>query len=156
MIRDQELFIVNPSSRDNLTIYCQGAGNSRSIPLEIGLYKTSLEPRCTYHTTEIAIPITLRSKLEEPEKEFPELSLINLLLETEQILDKGNLFNLSSPAMQDMLRQYSSDVEAQGKTVSKLVEEIKRVDSIRQLTDYNPTKFELQGLSTAKIGRAHV
>ena len=149
IVKGDTLLLANPHKPDSLTSICAGSA-PKVEPLPIGLVTFKLMPNCNYHTSEINIPAArVGPKLDDSSDNYSELLLVQMVMDSEEILDQGNLRNMSDPEIQTLLDRYSQDLQAAGKPVSEIMQQLQRITSLNSLSDFNPVHLDLTNINSA-------
>ena len=99
---------------------------------------------CHYETSELTIYIgDDPTILNNQEDEEDEITLIKNIDKTEDLLGPGSTPSEEADVLHNLILKYKNDSKLNGKAITQLEQEMKQLDSIQNVANYNPLKIDL-------------
>ncbi len=99
---------------------------------------------CHYETSEVTIYVgDDPTILNNQEDEEDEITLIKNIDKTEDLLGPGSTPSEEADVLHNLILKYKNDSKLNGKAITQLEQEMKQLDSIQNVANYNPLKIDL-------------
>ena len=143
IVKNQRIYLTNPKKTNSLIKKCPGIGNT-SDPVEVGFNMYPARRGCHYETSELSIYIGNDvATIKDQEDDDEEITLIEDLSKAEELLGPRTLPNKEEDTFHTLIEKYKNDSKLNGKAISQLEQEMRQLDSIQTIADYNPMKLDL-------------
>ena len=143
LIKNQKIHLTNPAKADYLTRQCPGIDNVTEI-VATGFNMYPARRGCHYETSELTIYIgDDPTILNNQEDEEDEITLIKNIDKTEDLLGPGYTPSEEADVLHNLILKYKNDSKLNGKAITQLEQEMKQLDSIQNVANYNPLKIDL-------------